>query len=70
MNRKVFCAGVLLFALCLPAEAQQAKDKLIVPGYRIAGLRLAGRLADIGDMFPLSSPAGAPHGRNKAVRAA
>jgi ABC-type uncharacterized transport system substrate-binding protein len=25
MNRKVFCAGVLLFALCLPAEAQQAK---------------------------------------------
>jgi len=24
MNRKVFCAGVLLFALCLPAHAQQA----------------------------------------------
>jgi len=25
MNRKVFCAGALLFALCLPAEAQQTK---------------------------------------------
>ena len=24
MNRKVFCAGVLLFALCLPAHAQHA----------------------------------------------
>src|SRR5437867_5336974 len=24
MNRKVFCAGGLLFALCLPAHAQQA----------------------------------------------
>jgi putative tryptophan/tyrosine transport system substrate-binding protein len=24
MNRKVFCSGVLLFALCFPAEAQQA----------------------------------------------
>jgi putative tryptophan/tyrosine transport system substrate-binding protein len=36
MNRKVFCAGVLLFALCLPAEAQQAK-KLPRIGYLIAG---------------------------------
>jgi putative ABC transport system substrate-binding protein len=25
INRNVFCAGALLFALCLPAEAQQGK---------------------------------------------
>jgi hypothetical protein len=41
-----------------PAIAQHAEDKLIVPGDRIAGLRLAARLADIEAVHGKGQPVG------------
>jgi hypothetical protein len=48
----------LLLALGSQTEAQQAEDKLILPGNRIAGLRLAGRLADIEAVHGKGQPVG------------
>ena len=60
VRKEIACAvfGVLLLALGSQTEAQQAEDKLILPGNRIAGLRLAGRLADIEAVHGKGQPVG------------
>ena len=60
VHKEIVCVvfATLLLALGSPVQAQHAEDKLIVPGDRIAGLRLASRLADIEAVHGKGQPVG------------